>query len=165
MSLGFIRRLAVHINIADVYWMSEFTTWLIDSNPLYLGMSKYDLLPYNSNFKSYFLRGEKILSFRGELKAANCEIEINEHFSELPLACTAGQWGRVNHSQNGGSGPLSVTNNYNQDSLGKQSESRACQDASTHVFGLRDFGMDACKRAYKYIQPLNLSPCVDFVQS
>lgn len=63
------------------------------------------------------------------------------------------------------SGPLSVTNNYNQDSLGKQSESRACQDVSVHVFGLQDFGTDACKRAYKHIQPLNLSPFVGLVQS
>jgi len=102
-------------------------------------MSKYDLLPYNSNFKSYFLRGKKILSFRGELKAANCEIEINEHFSEFPLACTAGHEGKVNHTQNRESGPLSVTNNHNQDSLSKQPKSRGCQDMSVHVFGLRDF--------------------------
>ncbi len=71
----------------------------------------------------------------------------------------------MNCSQNGESGLLSVTNNYNQDSLCKKSESRACQDVSVHVFGLQDLGTDARKCAYIRIKPLNLSPCVGLVQS
>lgn len=110
--------------------------------------------------KAIFFGGKKILSFRGELKAANCEIEINEHFSELPLARKAGQWGSADLSRNGESGPLSVTNNYNQDSSNKQSESKACQERSWacmhfgHVNRERTPCQDVCKCVYVSVYPL-----------